>query len=163
MKRVFLFMFGILFVSTVLTGCETTPKKVEKKAAAPVVREEPVYEEPTPETVQVEIVLSDVFFDYNKFSLKSDAKRTLKENAAELKKDESAVITISGHCDERGSNAYNISLGEKRADEVKRFLVGLGVDASRIRVESYGEEKPVCYESTEACWKKNRRAEFEVR
>jgi peptidoglycan-associated lipoprotein len=69
-------------------------------------------------------------------------------------------ILIGGYCDERGSNEYNLALGQNRADAAKKALVNAGMDASRIRVISYGKEKPFCTESTEACWQQNRRAGF---
>ena len=153
----------IVLMGSVVTGCQTTPKVVEDIV---VVAPSPPEPEPVVEEVVVpekkEIVLSNVFFDYNMYNLSSDSKRILKNNADALKSDESVIVTIAGHCDERGTNEYNISLGHKRANEVKRYLNGLGIDSSRMRAISYGEEKPLCSDSTEDCWRKNRRSEFTI-
>jgi peptidoglycan-associated lipoprotein len=104
--------------------------------------------------------VKDIFFNYDKYEVRSDAQATLANDAAYLKSHPAAKILIGGYCDERGSNEYNLALGQKRADSAKRALIAAGVDASRIRVISYGKEKPFCTESTEACWQLNRRAGF---
>lgn len=107
--------------------------------------------------------IEDVFFDYNKSAVRDDFRSILEKNASILKSDKSIKVVIEGHCDERGTNEYNIGLGEKRAQAVKSYLVNLGVDAGRISVVSYGEEKPFCGERNEDCWQQNRRAHFVVK
>ena len=102
--------------------------------------------------------LRDVFFDFDKYVIRPDAARTLDANAAWLQSNPSAVILIEGHCDERGTNAYNLALGERRARATQEYLVSRGVAAARISTISYGEERPVCSERTEKCWAQNRRA-----
>ena len=90
-------------------------------------------------------------------------KGTLDENAKWLQSNQSALLLIEGHTDERGTNEYNLALGERRAKATRDYLVSVGIDAGRITVISYGEERPVCTDKTEACWAKNRRAHFLVK
>ena len=79
------------------------------------------------------------------------------------KSNQSALLLIEGHADERGTNEYNLALGERRAKATRDYLVSVGIDAGRITVISYGEERPICTEKTDACWAKNRRAHFLVK
>jgi peptidoglycan-associated lipoprotein len=102
--------------------------------------------------------LGDVFFDYDRFSIRSEAKAILETNARWLKGKNGMNVLIEGHCDERGTLAYNLILGERRAQSVKRYLQELGVPASQIQITSYGKERPFCREHREACWQQNRRA-----
>ena len=104
--------------------------------------------------------LNSVFFDYDKYSLSKSAQKVLIKNADWLKKDPSLKIQLEGHCDERGTNNYNLALGEKRTHKVKRELEILGIDKNRMITVSYGEEKPFCPESKESCWSQNRRVQF---
>jgi peptidoglycan-associated lipoprotein len=106
------------------------------------------------------IALNDVFFDFDQFNLSSEAKSTLEANARELKRVSDTSITIEGHCDERGTKAYNLALGDKRANAAKDYLVSLGVTASRITTISYGKERPFDTGQGESAWAKNRRAHF---
>jgi peptidoglycan-associated lipoprotein len=102
--------------------------------------------------------LQDVHFDFNSFQLNEQAKATLGANAEWLKAHPHAEITIEGHCDDRGTASYNHVLGENRATRTKNFLTGLGVQAERLHVMSYGKDNPACWDSTETCYQKNRRA-----
>lgn len=108
--------------------------------------------------------VQDAFFDYDKYDVREDARAVLTRDADSLKAIlndfPGAVITIEGHCDERGSAEYNLGLGDRRATSARDFLVQLGVPESRLRTISYGKERPVCTESTEDCWQRNRRAHF---
>lgn len=105
--------------------------------------------------------IKDVFFDFDKYNLRPDAVETLKKDADVLiHKLPNVKIIIEGHCDERGSEEYNLALGDKRANAAKDFLVKLGVDPSRIRTISYGEEKPFALGHNEKAWALNRRAHF---
>lgn len=103
--------------------------------------------------------LSVVHFDYDKSQLDEAARRTLQANAAALKKRPAVEIQIAGHCDERGTNEYNIALAQRRANAVRDYYRYLGVAMGRMSTISYGEESPLCSESTEDCWARNRRAE----
>jgi peptidoglycan-associated lipoprotein len=106
--------------------------------------------------------LKEIYFDYDKYDLSGEARETLKANAAWLKSNASERVEIEGHCDERGTNEYNLALGAKRAQAAKDFLVTLGIPAQRLSTISYGKELPVCRESTEDCWQKNRRDRFVI-
>ncbi|MGY9015045.1 MAG: peptidoglycan-associated lipoprotein Pal [Rhodospirillales bacterium] len=99
-----------------------------------------------------------IFFDYDRNSLKPISKRTLERQAVWLKKYSSVKITVEGHADERGTREYNLALGERRANSAKDYLVALGISASRIRVISYGEERPEAVGSNKGAWSQNRRA-----
>ncbi len=107
--------------------------------------------------------IKDVYFDYDQFTVRGDARGVLKTNADILSSDMASTITIEGHCDDRGSGEYNIALGQRRAESVQKYLVNLGVSPGRINIVSFGKEKPFCNDSNEACWQSNRRAHFVVR
>ncbi|MGA3081909.1 MAG: peptidoglycan-associated lipoprotein Pal [Terracidiphilus sp.] len=102
--------------------------------------------------------VQDIFYDYDTYDIRSDAQAVLSKDASFLVSHPEVNILIGGYCDERGSNEYNLALGQNRADAAKNALVAAGVAASHIRVVSYGKEKPFCSESTEECWQLNRRA-----
>ena len=104
--------------------------------------------------------LKDIHFNFDQYGLDSNSKEVLKQNASYLKQNPGIKIEVQGHCDERGTNNYNIALGERRAHSTKRFLVSQGIDSSRINIISFGEEKPFCFDSNEDCWFQNRRAHF---
>jgi peptidoglycan-associated lipoprotein len=106
--------------------------------------------------------LKDVYFDFDRYELRADARAILKENAAWLKANPAAQVQIEGHADERGTSEYNLALGAKRAQSVKDYLVTLGTAAGRLSTISYGEEIPVCREQTDGCWQRNRRARFAI-
>ncbi|MGA2217932.1 MAG: peptidoglycan-associated lipoprotein Pal [Terracidiphilus sp.] len=106
--------------------------------------------------------VQDIFYDYDTYDLRTDAQATLSKDAGFLVSHPDVKIVIGGYCDERGSNEYNLALGQNRADAAKNALVTAGVAASRIRIISYGKEKPFCSESTEECWQQNRRAGFTI-
>jgi peptidoglycan-associated lipoprotein len=103
--------------------------------------------------------LLDVFFEFDQAILKEESKANLQKNAKRLMM-EKVRIKIEGHADERGTEEYNLALGERRAQAVKRFLTALGVDKNRINTISFGEERPFCKEPSENCYKENRRAHF---
>ncbi|OLC12208.1 MAG: peptidoglycan-associated lipoprotein [Candidatus Rokubacteria bacterium 13_1_40CM_4_69_39] len=107
--------------------------------------------------------LKDIHFDFDKYDIRPDAARTLDANAAWLKSNGNQLLLIEGHCDERGTNEYNLALGERRAKSAMNYLVSQGVQASRITIISYGEERPLCTEHTETCWAQNRRDHFLVK
>jgi peptidoglycan-associated lipoprotein len=106
--------------------------------------------------------VQDIFFDYDVYDIRADAQATLSRDAAYLVSHPRIKIVIGGYCDERGSDEYNLALGQNRANATKNALVTAGVAADRIRVISYGKEKPFCAESTEACWQLNRRGGFSL-
>ena len=108
--------------------------------------------------------LQDAYFDYDKSDVRDDARSALTKDADLLKSIfqdfPDAVITVEGHCDERGSAEYNLGLGDRRAASAKEFLVQLGVPTDKLKTISYGKERPVCTDANEECWQRNRRAHF---
>lgn len=105
--------------------------------------------------------LETVYFDYDRADLRSDARTALQSNAAAIRQNAGwGVVTVEGHCDERGSEEYNLALGDRRANAVKRYLVDLGVPSSRLRTVSFGEAKPAVQGHNESAWRYNRRSEF---
>lgn len=122
----------------------------KKMAAAPVAR------------IPAKVVspLKDIFFDFDKSSIRTDMKKSLAENVQWLKANPTASIVIEGHCDERGTGEYNLALGQRRAKSVTNNLVATGINAKRIKVVSYGKERPFAPGHDESAWKLNRRAHF---
>lgn len=106
--------------------------------------------------------LDDIHFQFDKYDLDHTSKRILQKNAEWLKQNPAFKIEIQGHCDERGTNNYNLGLGERRANSTKKYLMALGVNEDRLFTISYGEERPFCFENSESCWLQNRRAHFLV-
>jgi len=104
--------------------------------------------------------VKDIFFDYDKSAIRTDEDSAISQDAAYLASHPSVRIVIGGYCDERGSDEYNLALGQSRASDTQKALENAGVAASRIRVISYGKEKPFCTQSSETCWQQNRRAGF---
>ena len=103
-----------------------------------------------------------IYFGFDQYALTPEARDTLKKHADWLRANRGYVMRIEGHCDERGTNEYNLALGQRRADATKKYLVGLGLDAKRLSTVSYGEEKPLDPGHDEGAWAKNRRAQFAV-
>jgi peptidoglycan-associated lipoprotein len=107
-------------------------------------------------------VNEDVYFDFDDAAIRTDAKAILKDKAEFLKANPGVAVTVEGHCDERGTEAYNLALGERRAQSIKTFLVNAGIEKSRLNTISYGEEKPVDPGHNESAWSKNRRGHFRI-
>ena len=101
--------------------------------------------------------LLDAYFDYDQAELRTDARDGLAKDAQWLKKYPSVQILLEGHCDDRGTEAYNLALGDKRASAAREYLESLGVPESRIKTVSYGKERPFCDSDTDPCWQENRR------
>jgi peptidoglycan-associated lipoprotein len=107
--------------------------------------------------------LKAIYFDYDRFEIRDDAKPTLKANAEVITSNDGwGRVTIEGHCDERGSAEYNLALGERRANQVRRYLIDLGVPSSRLSTVSFGEANPAVSGHDEGAWRYNRRSEFSV-
>ena len=107
-------------------------------------------------------LLADVHFEYDSADLRDADRQVLSQNAEFLKSHDYVKVTVEGHCDERGTVEYNLALGERRAKNAYEYLVSLGVAADRLKTVSYGKEIPLCQESNEACWARNRRAHFAI-
>ena len=106
--------------------------------------------------------LQDVLFEFDSYEISSEARSTLQFNADWLRSHSQVRIEVEGHCDERGTVEYNLALGAKRAKAVRDYLASLGISSERLSTISYGEELPLCRESTEDCWRQNRRVHFLV-
>ena len=118
---------------------------------------------PAPKAFQANDAVKTIHFDFDKADIRAGDAKILDASAAWLKANPTYLLLIEGHCDERGTNEYNLALGERRAKAAMAYLGAQGVRADRITVISYGEERPVCTERTEACWGKNRRDQFLVK
>lgn len=130
-----------------------TPAPIDRTTPTPVpTRPEGKIWQPLPEKT--------VYFDYDKSLLKPEGKAAIQKNVQFLKQNPSYSILIEGHCDERGTEEYNIALGERRAEAVKNYMIDLGIEEERITTKSWGEEKPVDPGHNESAWRKNRRAEM---
>ena len=108
----------------------------------------------------VEYDFSTIYFDFDKYNLRADAREALDRNAEIMRANPNLTIVIEGHCDERGTDEYNLALGERRAKAARDYLARLGIDETRINVISYGEERPVSLGHDEGAWRLNRRGEF---
>jgi len=137
-------------------GPSMTPSPAAPGTAAPSTTP------PAPSEFRETPNLKDVFFDFDKYDIRPSDAKVLDTNATWLKTNDNLVL-IEGHCDERGTNEYNLALGERRAKATMNYLVGQGVQANRVTIISYGKERPTCTEHSEACWAKNRRAHFLVK
>jgi peptidoglycan-associated lipoprotein len=107
--------------------------------------------------------LRDVLFDYDSWTISEDGRQALSRDAEWMKSNSSALVKVEGHCDERGTSAYNLVLGEKRAKAARNYLVELGVGANRLSVVSYGKERPSCNEHVESCYQQNRRGHLALK
>ena len=112
--------------------------------------------------LNAEMPMGPAFFDYDMSALRDDAIAVLQANAQYMMRWPSVRVTVEGHADERGTNEYNLALGDRRANAAREYLQSLGVAGTRVRTISYGEERPFCTESSEGCWSQNRRAHFVI-
>ncbi len=118
---------------------------------------------PPPKEFAAVEALKGIHFGFDKYDIRPDDAKILDENANWIKANPDGLILIEGHCDERGTDEYNLALGERRAKATLNYLVAQGVPADRLTPISYGKERPRCAEQTEACWAENRRAQFLVK
>ena len=143
----------------------TTQSSEEKVKSATPIQEPPAIgalSAQQPAMAGKESPLKDVFFDFDKSTIRDDAKPNLKEDLQWLNANPTAQITIEGHCDERGTTEYNLGLGERRAKATRDYLVAAGIGARRIKTVSFGKERPFVLGHDEAAWKENRRAHVVV-
>jgi peptidoglycan-associated lipoprotein len=147
-------------------GCSTTPEPVEEpmdsefRDAAPTPPPAPSVRDTSVQSRSISI--APVYFDLDKSTIKSEYQSILQSAAGALR-DTGASVTIEGHCDERGSEEYNLALGERRANAVRRYLLDLGVSPGQMTTVSYGEARPAVNGTGETAWQLNRRAQFTVR
>ena len=161
----------------VFTSCTCKPELEEEKVTQPAAMTTPVAGTPSevkPAAISTGVVtigdrvvdigdhIFPIYFDFDKATLRSDARETLGKLAQWLKVNPEINLRIDGHCDDRGSDEYNLALGENRAASAEKYLVYLGISPEHFELLSYGEEKPVCSEQNESCWSRNRRVEFTI-
>jgi peptidoglycan-associated lipoprotein len=151
----------------VQSGAEVTPPPEEgvvsdEDARARALEEQRLREQRAAAAARERFENQDIHFDFDKSSLTPAAQAILRDKAAYLMANTNVSVIIEGHCDERGTNEYNMALGDRRAASAKNFLVDLGVASRRLTTISYGEEKPIDPASNEAAWEKNRRAHFVI-
>jgi peptidoglycan-associated lipoprotein len=167
-KKIWLMIALVLVIPGLLfaVGCQkktVSQAKAPAPAPAPATAPQPQAPAPvTPPDTSAMVMQEDVYFEFDKATLTPAAQDNLMRKAAWLRENSNVTVTIEGHCDERGTNEYNLALGDRRADSAKAFLVDLGVVASRLTTISYGEERPLCTYQNEECWTKNRRGHFAV-
>jgi peptidoglycan-associated lipoprotein len=170
---------AVVVAVAAFAGCKSAPKPAPAAPApaapaapppapAPSEREVPVETEydrlkkmPTDEIERMGL-LAEIHYDYDRSDIREGDRQVLAKNAEALKKFDFLKITVEGHCDERGSVEYNLALGERRARAASDYLASLGVGADRLKTVSYGKEVPVCQQSNEECWSRNRRDHFAV-
>jgi peptidoglycan-associated lipoprotein len=165
---------GVAVALSGLTGCASKKKmpapepqvtQPQPTQAPPKVEAAPRKEEAKPAPAPVvpeKIELRTIYFDYDQSVIRPDQTGTISQNAEILSRNRSVRVLIEGHCDERGTNEYNLALGQRRADSAKNYLVNYGIDSSRIETISYGEERPASQGQSEGAWAQNRRCEFVI-
>ena len=155
----------VLALAAGLTACKKNVKddaNADVNLANGTTTEMVLEESTTTEAVPAQVALGVVHFALDKSALSAEARKIVEANAKAIKAQAAGAsykVVVEGNCDDRGTIAYNIALGQKRADEVKAYYVRMGIPAKNIQTVSYGEEKPVCYEATQSCWAQNRRAD----
>jgi len=167
-KRTLITILGLAVAVSTFTGCAgkkapapASTTQAKAPAPAPKIQEAPKKVEQDL-SVPSNLRFETVFFDYDKSNIRSDQRSILNRNAELLMKYKTVRVQIEGHCDERGTNEYNLALGQRRADASKQYLVEYGVSSSRVTTISYGEERPLDRGHNETAWGKNRRSEFVI-
>ncbi len=174
--RLIALVLSTVGLALLMTGCPkrpgitvaSAPPPAAPAPAAPAPAPAPLAAAPAPappapapaEEYKINDALKPVYFAFDSSAIRSGDAKTLDASAAWLKAHPDQLALIEGHCDERGTNEYNLALGERRAKAAMGYLVSRGIEAGRITMISYGKERPVCTEHDEACWSKNRRDNF---
>jgi len=155
-------MKKVVILLVLFLACSSKEQvKIETWQGAPPVEVEQNIEKV--EKVDIAIDLEPVYFDYDKYNIRPDQIVVMNTNLIRLNADPRPRILLEGHCDERGTNEYNLSLGQQRCETVKRFLEIYGVNGARIDIVSYGENLPLCNAQNETCWQLNRRVDITIR
>lgn len=175
MMRVSRLTLVLASTTLVLGACRKKPVVAPQAETAPVAQPQPTRPTNTPPAARDTMeeyraklaatrarLLETIYFEYDADELREDAKANLDGKISVLNANPAVKIRIAGHCDERGSDEYNIALGRRRAEAAKRYLTDRGVDASRIETASFGRERPAVQGTTEESWSRNRRDEFEL-
>src|SRR5512136_2206389 len=179
MKKLVIYTLAIALVFSFAVACKKKPKEVppappqvqeqppvekveQPKVQEPQLSEEEMFLQKSVDQINREKPLGTIYFDYDRAAVRDDARATLDANASWLKKFRTAQILVEGHCDERGTEEYNLALGEKRAKAAQDYILSLGVASDRIKIISYGKSQPINPGHDEAAWQMNRRAQFLV-
>jgi peptidoglycan-associated lipoprotein len=179
MKKSLVFGLAILLILSFSMSCKKKPQEVPppppqakeqpkaEKVEQPVVKEpvlseEQIFAEKSLEEINKEKPLANIYFDFDKSNIRDDAKPVLEANAAWLTKYQTVKILIAGNCDERGTEEYNLALGERRAKSAMDYLITLGIPADRMKIISYGKSQPIDPGHDEAAWAKNRNDQFTI-
>ena len=167
MRPSMLVVVPIVALGLIVSGCGGKKEPAEPVVQAPPPVEttpppEPAPPAPVQPPAETPLVLDRIYFDFDRYELREDARTVLAENARRLQGKAGARVSIEGHCDERGTVEYNLALGEKRAAAAKDYLVNYGITADRLSTVSFGEERPIDPAGTEDAYAKNRRDEFVV-
>ena len=164
-----LFLVSALAVAFVVGACASKDADVSTASDATTDSEyTETYDDSTSDDATAstssgdDMALNPVYFAYDQFSLSADSRAVLKAHGQKLMNNADMRVVIEGHCDERGTDEYNLALGERRARSIRDYLVNLGVPTSRLTMISYGEERPAMFGSSEEAWGKNRRGEFVI-
>jgi peptidoglycan-associated lipoprotein len=136
------------------------PPPPPKPAEPPAPTEEELFAKMSLADLNAKGVLGDVFFAYDSSELTPEARATIQKNTDYMKRWTSTKVVVEGHADSRGTNEYNLALGERRADVTRDYMVSLGIPTDRLTIVSKGEEEPVCTDEGESCWQRNRRGKF---
>ena len=158
-------LFSALTVA-LLYGCASTPVETEKPAASGAEPAQglpvspPLAARPVQPAPQIDLSKRSVFYEYDKYDIKDEFRPVLQAHGKYLAENRGKKMLIQGNCDERGSREYNIALGQRRAEGVKRMLVLMGATEAQVEPVSLGEEKPRCTDHNEACWWQNRRSDM---
>ena len=179
MKKLIIYTLAIILVFSFAVACKKKPKEVppappqvqehppvekveQPKVQEPQLSEEEMFLQKSVDQINREKPLGTVYFDYNTAAIRGDARATLDTDAAWLKKFRTAKILVEGHCDERGTEEYNLALGEKRAKAAQDYLLSAGIAPDRIKIISYGKSQPINPGHDESAWQMNRRAQFVI-
>lgn len=172
MKLKSVLLFGVLAAALSLTSCANMKKKGTEGSTAEGTSTDVTTDSGKNAGMSLDLngdsdsnkagALKTVYFDFNSAALSQDTKDALNNNATFMKNNPAVKIQVEGHCDERGGVQFNLALGERRAKGVREYLVGQGIEASRVSTISLGKEKPVAFGHDEESWSKNRRANFVV-
>lgn len=171
-KRGFALLLVVMLALSLTWGCKKKSTGPETPPPAPATPQSPTTDwtpekrddglkvETTADYFNKQGVLKRINYEVNKWEILPEAREILKKNAEWVLNHSEFTLIVEGHCDERNTEAFNLALGERRANAAKEYLIGLGIPASKIQTVSYGENKPACSDHNEDCWAKNRRAEF---
>lgn len=174
MRKIILLMIVGILIAFMAIGCASTTKPDEGDTGSTTTGTTTVTEDGKQRMEQMPkedvsgkyietqtTEFNDIYFDFDMYNIKDESKSTLKDLSSWLSENNAKVI-IEGHCDERGTDEYNLGLGDRRANSTKQYLVATGVSSNKIETISYGEERPQCTDKNESCWTKNRRAHFVI-